>query len=149
MDLLNLPAGEGPALPFSAAAASGGLLFVSGQVPLVRGQLAGEDIRTQAGVAIDNLARVLALAGLDLGDVVKATVWLTSQADFAVFNEVYAERFGAHRPARSTVVNALALPGALIEIEAIAELRSPGRGAPSLDRDAGSGAQGGPDRGRS
>jgi 2-iminobutanoate/2-iminopropanoate deaminase len=52
--------------------------------------------------------------------VAKTTIWLTDMADFAAFNVAYAEAFGPDIPARSTVTSALAIPGALVEIEAIA-----------------------------
>ena len=63
---------------------------------------------------------MLAQAGATLSDVAKTTVWLTDMADFAAFNAAYAEAFGSHAPARFTVTSALAIPGALVEIEAIA-----------------------------
>jgi len=111
---------DGQQLPFSQVATIGDFVFVSGQVPLVGGQLKGADIVEQTNCVIDNIEAQLALAGLRLGDVVKATAWLTTAKDFAGYNRVYAERFGTHRPVRSTVVSELMLPGALVEIEAMA-----------------------------
>jgi 2-iminobutanoate/2-iminopropanoate deaminase len=52
--------------------------------------------------------------------VVKVTIWLTDAADFGGFNAAYSEFFGEHRPARSTVRSDLMLPGAKVEIEAVA-----------------------------
>lgn len=74
----------------------------------------------QTRQAIANLQAVLAEAGATLADVAKTTVWLTDLSNFAEFNAVYAEAFGDSLPARSTVTSALAIPGALVEIEAIA-----------------------------
>jgi 2-iminobutanoate/2-iminopropanoate deaminase len=63
---------------------------------------------------------VLAAAGSDLGHVVKTTVFLTDMADFVAMNEVYARRFGDHRPARSTVAVAALPRGFKVEIECVA-----------------------------
>jgi reactive intermediate/imine deaminase len=110
----------GVTLPLSAAIEANGMVFVSGQLPLRDGGIAGDDVATQTGIVIDNIAAVLALAGLGLGDVVKTTVWLTRAEDFAAFNTAYAARFSEPFPARATVISALAVPGALVEIDAIA-----------------------------
>jgi enamine deaminase RidA (YjgF/YER057c/UK114 family) len=62
---------------------------------------------------------LLAQAGCTLADVVKTTVWLTDKAEYPAFNAAYGERFGAHPPARSTVIADLIAP-VKVEIEAIA-----------------------------
>jgi len=109
--------------PYSQAIVAGGLVFCSGQVALepgAGGKLVGRDVAEQTKQVLANLAAVLAAAGSSLQKVVKTTVWLTDMAHFAAMNQVYAERFGAHRPARATVA-VVALPkGALVEIEAVA-----------------------------
>ena len=70
--------------------------------------------------ALNNLEEVLGDSGAKLTDVAKCTVFLADIADYAAFNEVYAEFFGDHKPARSAVaVSGLPL-GALVEIEAFA-----------------------------
>lgn len=69
---------------------------------------------------LDNLAAVLRAAGSSLHQVVKTTVYLTDMAHFAAMNQVYAERFGNHRPARATVAVAGLPKGALVEIDAVA-----------------------------
>lgn len=110
--------------PYSQAIQAGGLLFASGQVPIVpaTGELAGADIETQAKQVFDNLREVLAAAGTDFGKVVKTTVFLTDLANFATVNEIYAGYFTAPYPARSCV-QIVALPkGALLEVELIAEV---------------------------
>lgn len=97
------------------------LIFISGQLPFdSTGQISADDIAAQTLQTLRNLQGVLKSAALDLQDVVKTTVWLRNAADFALFNETYAEFFGAIKPARSTVVCALVHPKALIEIEATA-----------------------------
>ena len=110
----------GAVLPLSAAIAAGGFVFVSGQLPLRGGKIEGDDVTTQTHVVIDAIESVLAAAGLTLANVVKTGIWLTRAEDFAAFNAAYAERFAEPYPARATVVSALAVPGALIEIDAIA-----------------------------
>lgn len=101
---------------------TGSLVFVSGQLAFgPDGSIEG-DVAAQTRRCLQNLAATLGQAGLGLSDVVKTTVWLREAADFAAFNAAYAEVFGPHRPARSTVVSALVLPQARVEIEAIARL---------------------------
>ena len=108
--------------PYSQAIRAGGLLFCSGQIPLnpVTGEIRGADIREQTEQVMENIAAVLAAAGLTFGDVVKSTIFLTDLADFAAVNEVYGGRFSAEPPARSTV-EVKGLPrGAKVEIEVTA-----------------------------
>ena len=86
------------------------------------GTLVGDDVAAQTEQVFRNIRAVLATAGVGLGDVVKTTVYLDTMDDFKAMNAVYAEAFGDHRPARSTVaVDALPV-GALVEIEVIAEV---------------------------
>ncbi len=108
--------------PLSPAIVVDRTIYCSGQVG--RDPTTGTvppDIRAQTRHCIENLRLVLRQAGADLKDVAKCTVFLVRQEDFAAMNEVYAELFPEPRPARSTVVvAALARPGLLVEIEAIA-----------------------------
>src|SRR5271165_1929635 len=107
--------------PYSQAIASSGLVFVSGQIPLrVDGSLAEDGIEFQTRQVLADLRAVLEAAGSGLDKVLKTTVFLTDLNDFGLFNGLYAEAFGEHAPARSTV-QVVALPrGAVVEIEAIA-----------------------------
>lgn len=110
--------------PYSQAIAARGLLFASGQIPLVpsTGELLRGDIHEQTHQVLHNLAAVLEASGASLSTVVKTTVFLADMGEFAAMNEVYAEHFGDHRPARSTV-QAGALPrNVSVEIDAIALL---------------------------
>ena len=109
--------------PYSQAIVSAGLVYTSGQIPIdpVTGGIEAADIEGQAWQAIRNLAAVLSAAGSGLDKVVKTTCFLTSMADFAVFNAVYAELFPG-KPARSCVEVSALPKGALVEIEAVAEL---------------------------
>jgi len=108
--------------PYSAAIRAGGFVFCSGQTPLdpATGQLVEGDLGDQTRQVFANITAVLDAAGLGLADVAKATVFLTTMDDFAAMNAVYAEAFGSHRPARSTVAVAGLPLGARVEIEVIA-----------------------------
>ena len=110
--------------PYSQAVVAGGLVFTSGQIALdpATGCLCGGSVETQARQALENLSAILLAAGSDLAHVVKTTCYLKHISDFAAFNAVY-EAYFPGKPARSCV-EAAALPkGALVEVEAIAELR--------------------------
>jgi 2-iminobutanoate/2-iminopropanoate deaminase len=111
--------------PYSQAVHSGGFLFTAGQIPLdpATMKLVEGDIDVQAERVFDNLQAVLAEAKLTFADVVKSTVFLLRMSDFAKMNEVYARRFGSHRPARSTVAVAELPAGARLEIDLIAKTR--------------------------
>jgi 2-iminobutanoate/2-iminopropanoate deaminase len=101
---------------------SGTLLWTSGQLPLSSsGLLVGDTVEEQTRQCLANLDAVLAAHALSRQHVVKTTVWLKRSADFVAFNAAYAQFFGDHRPARSTVCSELVLPAALVEIEAIAQ----------------------------
>ena len=115
-----------PIGPYSQAVAAGNLLFCSGQVGIdpATGKLVEGDSAMQTARALENLAAVLAVAGLSLRDIVKTTLFLVDMADFAAVNAVYRERFRGAAPARSTVAVAALPLGARIEIEAVALLRA-------------------------
>lgn len=111
--------------PYSQAILAGGLIFASGQLPLVpeTGEIASGGIMEQTEQAIRNIAAVLSQTGVGLRDVVKTTCFLRHMGDFAAFNKVYAKYFTGN-PARSCVAAAALPRGALVEIEAIAEAPS-------------------------
>ena len=119
----NAPAAIGP---YSQAIAVGDLLFTSGQIPLrADGTLNDGDITVQTTQVFANLKAVIEAAGSDLSRVVKTTVFLKNLDDFVAMNKVYAEVFGIHTPARSTVQVAKLPRDVLVEIEAIVALASP------------------------
>ena len=106
-----------------AVRAEGPLLFVSGVVPVDgEGRLVGgDDVVAQARQVFSNLGAVLAAGGATFADVVKVTVFLTDVDDRARINVVRQEAFGEARPASTLVeIAALAIPGARIEVEAVA-----------------------------
>jgi 2-iminobutanoate/2-iminopropanoate deaminase len=117
----------GQAAPIShyahAVRAEGALLFVSGVVPVdEHGALVGgDDVVEQARAVFRNLAAVLETGGASFADVVKVSVFLTDVDDRPLINPVREDFFGAARPASTLVeVSRLAIPGAKIEVEAVA-----------------------------
>jgi 2-iminobutanoate/2-iminopropanoate deaminase len=112
-----------PIGPYSQAlVASGNLVFTAGQIPLdpVTGAIDGTDIATQTRRALANVGAILTKAGSSAQKVVKTTVYLKDMNDFAGMNAVYAEFFGSHAPARSTVEVARLPKDVKVEIDAIA-----------------------------
>lgn len=128
MDLRSTKTDRAPAPvgPYSQGIIAGDLVFCSGQLALdaQSGQLVGgDDVRAQTRRVLENLAAILVSADSSLDRVTKTTVFLADLADFQAMNEIYAERFGSHKPARSTV-GATLLRGAKVEIECIAVRRN-------------------------
>jgi 2-iminobutanoate/2-iminopropanoate deaminase len=121
--ILSLDAPK-PVSAYSQAIKDGSLLFLAGQIPLdpVSGQLVSGDIAAETDRIIENLRAVLGAAGASLASIVKTTVYLTSMADFAAFNQAYSRHFVNQPPARTTVAVAALPLGARVEIEAIASL---------------------------
>ena len=117
---------EGQAEPISHytdAVQAGELLFVSGVVPVdADGQLVGDDdVVAQARAVFENMRAILVAAGCSFSDVVKVTLFLTDIDDRPLINPVRQEVFGETRPASTLVeVSALAIPGARVEVEAVA-----------------------------
>jgi len=108
--------------PYSQAIVAGELIFVSGQIPLdpQSQQMVQGDVRAQTERVMENLAGVLAAAGVGFANVVKASIFLADLNDFAAVNEVYGKRFPTAPPARSTVQVAALPKGARVEIDVIA-----------------------------
>jgi 2-iminobutanoate/2-iminopropanoate deaminase len=108
--------------PYSQAVLSGNTIYLSGQLPIdvKTGKFAGQDIKSQTKMALENAKAILQEAGFLLENVVKATVLLDDITDFADMNAVYAEYFTSNFPARAAFeVSKLPL-GAKVEIEMIA-----------------------------
>ena len=108
--------------PYSQAIRVNGLVFCAGQTPIdpAVGQLVEGDVQAQTRRVLQNLSAILEAAGTSLAKVVKTTVFLTDMANFKAMNEVYAEFFPEHPPARSTIAVAGLPLGASVEIECIA-----------------------------
>ncbi|MCC3279965.1 Rid family detoxifying hydrolase [Arthrobacter sp. zg-Y40] len=109
--------------PYSQAVRAGGLVFVSGQLPLdpVTGELTGSTAAEQAEQSLRNIEAILGAAGTSLDKVVKTTVLLADINDFAAVNEVYSRFFhGEVLPARAAYAVAALPKGAQVEIELVA-----------------------------
>lgn len=115
----NAPAAIGP---YSQGMVSGGFAYCSGQIPVnpADGTIPA-GIEAQAHQSCKNVAAVLAAGGTGIDKVVKTTCFLADIADFAAFNQVYAEYF-VSKPARSCYAVKDLPKGVLCEIEAVAEL---------------------------
>ena len=112
-----------PISHYTDAVRAGDLLFVSGCVPVdEHGELVGSgDVVTQAHQVFANVGKVLAAAGARFADIVKVTVYLLNVDDRVRINPVRQDVFGRVRPASTLVeVSRLAVPGALLEIDAVA-----------------------------
>ena len=111
-----------PIGPYTQGVAAGGLMFLSGQIPLdpKTNEIVAGGIEEQTEQVLKNLLAVLKEAKMGAENVVKTTVFLTDLGDFAKMNEVYAKFLGKQPPARSTI-QAAALPrGVMVEIDVIA-----------------------------
>jgi 2-iminobutanoate/2-iminopropanoate deaminase len=111
-----------PVGPYAPVVRAGEWIICSGQVGAVDGALVDGGVRGQTLQALANLSALLAGEGASLTDVVKTTVFLAHISDYTAVNEVYAQAFGDHRPARSAVAVAGLPLGALVEIEAWARV---------------------------
>lgn len=122
-DEAPLPGGH-----YSQAVVHGDLVYVSGQLPVESGigrHLGDAPIEMQVTQALENLAAILRASGSDIDHVLKVTVYVADIALWGRVNAVYAEFFGAHRPARAVVPTGPLHFGLLVEIEAVAALKDP------------------------
>lgn len=90
----------GQHLPFSSAVEAGGWLYVSGQTPMLHGEVVEGGIVEQSRLAIQNCLNIMKQAGYGLEHVVHVKVFLTDARYFQSFNKVFREVFGEHPPAR-------------------------------------------------
>jgi len=109
----------GQHLPFARAVEADGWLYVSGQVPMLNGEVVEGGIVPQAHQAIRNLLATLKEADYALEHVVRCGVWLDDPRDFQSFNKVFREYFGENPPARACVVSSMVVD-CKIEIDCIA-----------------------------
>jgi reactive intermediate/imine deaminase len=109
----------GQHLPFSRAVEADGWLYVSGQVPIVNGEVVTGNVVVQSRQAIKNLLEILKEAGYGTEHVVRCGVWLDDPRDFQSFNAVFKEYFGEHPPARACVVSSMVVD-CKVEIECVA-----------------------------
>jgi len=121
MQMIQTPNAPQAIGPYSQAVKVNGMVFTSGQIALTpAGEMLGNDVVAQTRQVLANLSAVLEAAGSSLGRVVKTTIFLDNMDDFATVNAIYAEAFGDHKPARSTVAVKTLPKNALVEIDAVA-----------------------------
>ena len=120
----DLPNHPRPVGPYSHCVVANGLVFISGQAPLLPGAKSGEwaasDIGGQTRQCLRNIQSILEELGLAMRSVVRTTVLLADPADFTSMNKAYEEFFPDEPPARSTARLGLELPGLRVSIDAIA-----------------------------
>ncbi len=111
--------------PYSRAVWAGDILYLAGQLGIdpATGKLVEGGVGAQTEQLLRGLSAVLAAAGLSMGDVVKANVFLTDMNDFAAMNKVYETFFEAPYPARSTIAVAALPSGGHVEIELVASAK--------------------------
>lgn len=122
MDFVATDAAPKAIGPYSQAVKANGLVYTSGQVALdpATGNLVTDSFEAQVRQVLQNLEAVLREAGSDFSRVLKATVFLTDMANFQALNAIYAEKFGDHKPARTTVAVSQLPKDAAVEIDLIA-----------------------------
>lgn len=108
--------------PYSQAIKFNGMVFTSGQVPIVpeTGKIEATDIEGQTEQVMKNLEAVLKEAGSDFSRVIKTVIFLKNLDNFAKVNEIYGSRFEKEPPARSCVQVAKLPLDCMVEIEAVA-----------------------------
>ena len=124
MKIVSTPEAPAPAGHYAQAVVHGGLVFVSGQLPLdpaTRTPCTGT-VEEQTALALANLAAILDAAGSGIDRVLRTTVYVSDIALWGRVNTTYAAFFGEHRPARSVVPTRDLHFGCLVEIDAIAAL---------------------------
>ena len=122
IERINPPGAPAPRGPYSPAVRAGDFIFVSGQVSAdpVTNELSLGDIGHETRVVLNNIRKILESCGATLADVVKCSVFLRDGTEFDAMNKVYAEIFGAQKPARTTVEAKFANPDIRVEIDCIA-----------------------------
>ncbi len=110
--------------PYSQGIVANGMLFASGQIPIIpeTGAIAQGAITVQARQVMLNVGEILKAAGTDFDHVVKTTCFLADMADFAAFNGIY-EQYFTGKPARSCVAVKELPKSVLCEVEVIAQVQ--------------------------
>jgi 2-iminobutanoate/2-iminopropanoate deaminase len=120
--VINTTNAPAPIGPYSQAIIAGNLLFVSGQIPInpATGELVMTDIKTETKQVMENIKSILTEAGVDFGNIVKTSIFLTDMQNFAQVNEVYGSYFKDQFPARETVAVSGLPKGVNVEISVTA-----------------------------
>ncbi len=121
MEMINTDKAPAAIGPYSQAIKTNGMIYTSGQIALTpSGELVDRDIKRQTRQVLTNLKNLLEESDSGLDKVVKTTIYLENIEDFGIVNVIYAEYFGDHKPARSTVAVRTLPKNVLVEIDAIA-----------------------------
>ena len=129
LERLQVAGAPKPQGPYSSVVRAGDFLFISGQGPVdaATGEMQAEaSVQEQTRLVLRHLQTILQGCGADLADVVKCSVFLHDVKDFDAMNEVYAEVFGATKPARTTVGSGMVAAWMKVEIDCIAYLPTRG-----------------------
>lgn len=120
--IINTPHAPAPIGPYSQAVAAGNFVFISGQIPLdpSTGEIVSADVKAETRLVMDNIKAILTEAGLNFGNVVKTSIFLTDMQSFAQVNEVYGTYFTEMFPARETIQVAALPKNVHVEISVIA-----------------------------
>jgi 2-iminobutanoate/2-iminopropanoate deaminase len=120
--IINTTDAPAPIGPYNQAVETGGLLFVSGQIPSnpATGEIVSSGIKDEAKQVMENIGAILSEAGLSFSNIVKTTIFLTDMGTFAQVNEVYGSYFISDFPARETVQVAALPKNVNVEISVIA-----------------------------
>ncbi|RLD24233.1 MAG: RidA family protein [Bacteroidetes bacterium] len=122
--IINTPKAPAPIGPYSQAVSANGMLYISGQMPLIpeTGELEWGGIKKETAQVMKNIGAILTEAGLDFSNVVKTSIFVANMDDFGAVNEVYGENFGDNPPARETVAVKTLPKNVNVEISCIAVL---------------------------
>ena len=125
IERIHVAGAPAPGGPYSTAVRAGDFVYVSGHGPVdaATGVMqADATVQQQTRLVLQHLQTILQACGGGMEDVVKCSVFLLHEADFAAMNEVYAEFFGSAKPARTTVATGMVAPGMKVEIDCVAYL---------------------------
>lgn len=128
LEIIHTADAAAPGGHYSQAISHGGVVYVSGQLPVrANGEhSADQPFEVQASIALDNLMAILRAAGLSPSDLLKVTVYVVGIEHWPAFDRLYARYLGEHRPARAVVPVPVLHHGYLIEIDAVARGRQAG-----------------------
>ena len=122
--IINTTSAPAPIGPYSQAVSVNGMLFVSGQIPIIpeTGELEAGGIKAETTQVMKNLGAILTEAGTDFSHVVKTSIFVANMDDFAAVNEIYGRSFTENPPARETVAVRTLPKKVNVEISCIAAL---------------------------
>jgi 2-iminobutanoate/2-iminopropanoate deaminase len=122
--IINTPKAPAPIGPYNQAVSANGMLFVSGQIPIIpaTGELESGGIKLETEQVMQNLKAILTEAGTDFSAVVKTSIFISDMNDFGSVNEIYGKYFDENAPARETVAVRTLPKNVNVEISCIVAL---------------------------